>query len=384
MKQPHTIFTKPSPRVLAALLVGMLGHSMSTHAKVSDPPAPATVTAEILLQHIRDLPTQRASNGDDAHLAGLRATETLLVEKLQALGYEPELQPLPLRSRSLPSRKPEDAESPAPPTATPPPVTGSTNPTHPPPPPDPNAAAQRPWNNIIIEIPGREMPTEVLILSAHFDAAPGSPGADDDGTGVAAILELARVLKDRPLKRTVRLILFNQEEVGLLGSIRYAASIRASVAAKEQTIIGMVTLEMLGYFTDAPKSQRSPIPAIPGVFDPPTVGDFIAITTTRKHAAFADRLDAEMRKAEPALKTVVAASFVPDLPITPRDLLRSDHAPFLALDLPGVMMTDTSNFRNPHYHKPSDTVETLDGERFALVVRAVAAAAIAIAEPTVP
>jgi aminopeptidase YwaD len=374
------------------------------HAAHAEPvPVPgevSSITAERLFQHIRDLPAKRASNGDEAHLQGLREAESQLVGKLKAMGYEPELQQLPIRSRNLPSRKPASQLRKDPP----PPVTGSTNPTQPPPPPDPNqsgipaekqaeeqadtvsagvghsAEPAQPWHNIIIELPGRELSSEVLILTAHFDAVPDSPGADDDGTGVAAVLELARVLKGRPLKRTIRLILFNQEEVGLLGSIRYVSSIRKSVEAKEQTIIGMVTLDMLGSFTDAPNSQRSPIPSIPGIFEPPTVGDFIALATTKKHAPFAERLDREMRQAEPTLKTLVAASFVPDLPLTPRDLLRSDHAPFLSIGLPGVIMTDTSNFRNPHYHQPTDTVETLDGDRFSKVVRAVAAAAIAIAE----
>jgi Zn-dependent M28 family amino/carboxypeptidase len=230
------------------------------------------------------------------------------------------------------------------------------------------------WNNIIIELPGRELPKEVLILSCHFDAAPNAPGADDDGTGVAALLEIARVLRDAPMRRTVRMIFFNLEEVGLKGSIEY---VRSGRIAKDERVTGMVSLEMLGYFSDEPGSQKSPIAKIEGVFDPPTVGDFIGIATIKSYQEFSRRLEREMKSAAPGLK-VVTADF---MPIAPPDFLRSDHAPFMLAGMPGVMLTDTSNFRNPNYHKPTDTVETIDEKRFTLVVRGVAGAAHAIAEP---
>jgi Zn-dependent M28 family amino/carboxypeptidase len=171
---------------------------------------------------------------------------------------------------------------------------------------------------------------------------------------------------------------FNLEEIGLKGSAEYVKKTKAKWASGEETIVGMVSLEMLGYFTDKPGSQRSPIPAIEGVFDPPTVGDFIAIGTTKKHAWFARRLDEEMRRAAPGLK-IVAPDFLPDLPLTPPDLMRSDNGPFLWANVPAVMLTDTSNYRNPNYHRPTDTIETLDPERYTLVVRGLAGAVKAIA-----
>jgi hypothetical protein len=87
-----------------------------------------------------------------------------------------------------------------------------------------------------------------------------------------------------------------------------------------------------------------------------------------------------MRDASPGLKTLLA-DFLPDVPWVPPDLLRSDHAPFLFAGQPALILTDTSNFRNPHYHQPSDTVETIDAARFTAVVRGVAGAVHAIAEP---
>mgnify|MGYP000672161404 CR=1 FL=1 len=207
------------------------------------------------------------------------------------------------------------------------------------------------------------------------------------------------------MRRTVRLVLFNLEEVGLVGSRRYAMDLaqeRLPIAPDDrpvegtpeetvtapdgtperpsETIIGMASLEMLGYFSDQPGSQSSPIPPIKDVFEPPTVGDFIAIISTRGHAGFVQRLREAMSAAAPGLKTGVV-DFAPDMPLTPPSLLRSDHAPFLALGIPGVMVTDTANFRNPHYHKPTDEPGTLDAERFALVVKGVAGAVWTIAEP---
>lgn len=316
-----------------------------------------------LMAELTALPTARAARGTADAQRGLAETEEHLVARLRALGYEPTLFPLSWNLESEAQEQRNAGLEPRP---------GASEVT-------PDLAA-RTWNNIIVEIPGRELPAEVLVIGAHFDAAPTAPGADDNGTGTAALLELARVLKDAPMKRTVRLIFFNLEELGFKGSAEYVRKTRPRWAAGEEKVIGMVSLEMLGYFTDAPNSQRSPIPPIPGVFDPPKVGDFIALGTTKKHAPFLARLDAEMRRAAPGLKTV-APDFLPDLPLTPPDLLRSDNGPFLWAGLPAVMLTDTSNFRNPNYHSPRDTVETIDAERFTLVVTGMAGAAHAIAEP---
>lgn len=313
---------------------------------------------------LASLPTRRAARGDIAHQRGLAATERLIAGELRGMGYSPRLQPLTwnlnrqaefearlesggaaVQSRAAPETTPE--------------------------------LAAKTWHNIIVEIPGGDLASEVLILGAHFDAVPGTPGADDNGTGTAALLEIARVLHGRPIRRTIRLVFFNLEEIGLKGSAEYVRTQKPAFDARAQTLIGMVSLEMLGFYSDAPNSQRSPIPRIEGVFDPPTVADFIGLATIKRHSAFCRRLEAEMSTAVPDLRIVVA-DFPP---IAPPDFLRSDHAPFLLVGLPAVMLTDTSNFRNPNYHKPTDTIQTLDASRFTMVTRAVAAAAYAIAEP---
>jgi len=331
------------PHALAALLVICL--------PPADPgvrsPAEA-VSQTRLMEFVRALPEKRSLAGGPEHAEGVRAAERLIVDTLREIGYEPTLHGFAWAPRS----QRQEGQ------------------------PDPL------WNNITVEIPGVEIPDELIIVGAHFDAVSAGPGADDNASGTAGLMEIARALKGRPMKRTVRLIFFNGEEVGLVGSIRYIAEHMPVEKRDKPRLIGMISLEMLGFFTDEAGSQRSPLPPVPGVFDPPTVGDFIAVTSTRSHAAFAKRLDEEMRRASPGLRTVLAAEQIPDFPLVPRDILRSDHGSFLMAGLPGVMVTDTANFRNPNYHKATDTAQTLDGPRFAAVVRGVAGAVVAIAEPS--
>jgi aminopeptidase YwaD len=344
--------------VLAAIAL-VFSVNLASCRPVEDRPERLVETAR-LDRSLRALPTKRAARGDIAHQQGLVETEALVQTWLRELGFEPRTQAL---KWNLAYQAEQEKKSGVPESRQAPETT--------------KELAANTWHNVYVDLPGKELPKETLILACHFDAAPNAPGADDNGTGVAALLEIARVLKDRPMRRTVRLIFFNLEEIGLKGSIDY---VRAGGLPTDEKVIGMVSLEMLGYFSDNPGSQKSPIGKIEGVFDPPTVGDFIGIATIKSYSEFSRRLDKEMRAAAPGLKTVVADF----MPIAPPDFMRSDHAPFMLAGMPGVMLTDTSNFRNPHYHKPTDTIDTLDMERFTLVVRGVAGAAYVIAEPVGP
>lgn len=321
-------------------------------ASVADEPAPAAATREAaaegaaeaevrrerLLASVQMLPTKRAARGDAEHQAGLRQTEKLLIEHIRGLGLEPRLDPVDFLGG--------DRE-------------------------------QEPWNNIIIDLPGTTLPGEVIVISAHFDAVPRSPGAEDDGTGVAAVLEMARILKSRPMHRTVRLILFNLEEAGLVGSRAYVARNMEAWSEGKEKIVGMVSLDMIGYYTDEPNSQKSPLPPDSKLFKPPSVGDFLGMGGVLQHRWFSQAFNAAMNEAEPRLKTVV----LDFLPFTPPDLLRSDHAPFLAAGIPGVILSTTAEMRNPHYHKPTDTIDTIDPERFEFASRAVLGATWRLAGP---
>lgn len=300
-------------------------------------PPEAGVSQERIAEIIKSLPTKRASWGDEAHAKGLRETETILFDRLAAMGHKPTLDPVDFIGRRV-----KDEPSPDKPLD--------------------------PYNNIIIDLPGIDGPTrdQILILSAHMDAVPSSPGADDDGSGVAVLLEAARLLKDKPTQRTIRLILFNLEENGLVGSRVYTERLKPDLEAGKQKIVGMASMDMLGFYSNKEGSQQSPIKSMAG-FQAPTVGDFVAMAGILRFRPFSQALDKQMKAAEPRVKTVV----VDFLPIVPPDLLRSDHAPFLAIGVPAVILSDTANFRNPNYHKPTDTFETLDLERLTIAARAV-------------
>lgn len=349
-----------------ALIVSVLLASPS----IAQPRPEDLVSKDRLIAEIAALPVKRAANGDAEHRRGLRDTEEMLLAKLRGLGYTPATHGFDFLGSPRALR--EQAAD------------GAAEPTT--------------WRNIIVEIPGKQRPDEVLIFSAHFDAVPRSPGADDDGTGVAAILEMARLLKDRPMQRTLRLCLFNVEEVALTGSRAYVQSIEHEIkgapipqepppdpntepAEVKRTppakkILGMASLDGIGYFTDQPNSQRSPIPESP-LFQPPTVGDFIGIAGILKHRAWSQALEAAMKASAPSVK-IVNVDF---LPIAVPDILRSDHAWFLREGVPAVIVADTANFRNPHYHQPTDTVDTLDHDRYTDVVRALVGAAHRLAGP---
>lgn len=299
------------------------------------PPASRRVEQARLLATIGELPTKRSARSDQEHLDGLYRTQDLLVERLKAMGYEPELNEVGF--------------------------IGSAR------------DASRPLHSVIVEIPGKAEPApgeprEVVIVGAHFDAVPGSPGADDNGTGVAALMEMARVLKDEPMDRTVRLCFFNLEEQGLVGSSKYAAEIGDRIRDKKEKVTLMISMDMLGFYTTEQGSQRTFIPESTG-FKSPTEGDFICVVTTLKHRPECQEFTKQMRLACPEMK-VVALDFLP-----PRaELLRSDHAPFLGMGIPAMLITDTADYRSPHYHKATDTLETLDADRYTLTVRAIVGA----------
>jgi hypothetical protein len=333
--------------LLLACLLAAQPKKPSTPPKPPEPPPPATLVEQANLEAaIRALPLQRSAGWTAEHEAGLVKTQEWLVEQLKAMTLEPRTQEVRFSKRLRPT------------------------------PAMPRADYKRDWQNIIVEIPGKEIPGEVLIVGAHFDAVPDAPGADDNATGVAALLEIARVLKDRPMRRTLRLVFFNLEEAGLAGSNQYVASLPSEEDASRPKIIGMMSLEMLGFYSDKPDSQGNPFRAIKGV-ELPTVGDFVGLAGLLGSRPFIRTLDEQMRKAEPQCKTVVFDMSPIPLP----DLLRSDHAPFMSAGIPAVMVTDTANFRNRNYHRPSDTIETLDLARYTLTVRALVGAVHAMAGP---
>lgn len=324
-----------------------------------------------LMATLRTLPTKRAARGDGAHRRGLRETEELILARVREAGLAPTIHELPIGDGK--DTKGGDA----------------------------SADAGVAWRNVLVDLPGTDSAGEVVLLGAHFDAVPGSPGADDNGSGTAALLEIARAYGSMRARgwrthKTIRLAFFNLEEVGMVGSTRYfrdfarknapdkegegPSSKDSNERAGRERVVAMASLEMLGYYSDAANSQRSPFPKIEGVFDPPTVGDSIVIVALAKHRELARSLERGMLENAPGIKVFVA-DFSP-LPLP--DLMRSDHAAFALAGVPAAMITDTANFRNPNYHKASDTLEAIDAPRFTRTARGIAGAWWTLAGPIAP
>lgn len=211
------------------------------------------------------------------------------------------------------------------------------------------------YHNVIATLPPSRSssvpPQPPLIIAAHYDTVQGSPGADDNASGLVVMLEVARRLRGVPLNRPVRFIAFCLEEEELLGSLAYVSHLKAT----DQEIRGAIVLECVGFTSTGEGSQLAP-PGLPIAV--PTTGNFLGIVGNRASAGLATSIEHAANERVPDLKTV--SFLVPGQGESFPDTRRSDHASFWQHGYPAVMLTDTANFRNPHYHQPTDTLETLD------------------------
>jgi hypothetical protein len=208
--------------------------------------------------------------------------------------------------------------------------------------------------NIYAERPGSNPEAGKILLAAHYDTVERSPGVDDNATGVATVLEAARLLRQLETPRTLQLAFFDQEEVGLYGSTAFANG-----KVDRATLKGAIILDMVGYacYTEGCQSYPSVLPVKP----PTTKGDFLAVIGDRGHLPI---IDSFTNLPQTNLPQVLTLSIPLLGPLTP-DLLRSDHAPFWDKGIGAVLVTDTANFRNPNYHQPTDTIEAIDQDFFA-------------------
>lgn len=221
----------------------------------------------------------------------------------------------------------------------------------------------------IVAVSGSAEEGPFLLLGAHYDSVPGCPGADDNASALAVCLECARLLKANDVGSTM-IVLFNREEDGLLGSQEFVSNLAAhSTWAVEEAHI----FEMVGFCDRAAGSQRMP-PGLRGVVAP-DVGDFLGLLANRHSNTVAENL------------LTLAATYVPQFPVLALKiylgietyfghLLRSDHAPFWEAGIPSLMWTDTSEFRNPHYHRISDMPDTLNYDFLANVAQLALARAL--------
>jgi Zn-dependent M28 family amino/carboxypeptidase len=219
--------------------------------------------------------------------------------------------------------------------------------------------------NIIAERPGNNPQVETVLLGAHYDTVPESPGVDDNATGIAALLEIARTTNSFPAKKNIKLVFFDQEEIGLKGSLAFTAR-----PENVRRLSAVIIIDMLGYACYTPNCQTFPkgLPVKP----PSTQGNFILIAGDTEHADLLEAFTPLQTSNLPALVKLP----VPFKGLSSINLLRSDHAPFWLRNVGAVIVTDTANFRNPHYHQPSDTTNTIDGKFFTNSVQIVANATV--------
>lgn len=221
-------------------------------------------------------------------------------------------------------------------------------------------AGGHPVRNLIAEKTGREKPEEIILVGAHYDTVPATPGADDNASGVAGLAELARLLKDYDNQRTIRLVAFTCEEPPYYKSRWMGSRVHAREAKKRgDDIIAMMSLEMIGFF-DSSVSQGFPFPLMRLMY--PNTADFIGVVGNLSSRRLVKRVREAMRRGgEIGVESISTVSLVPGVDF-------SDHASFWSEGYEAVMITDTSFYRNDHYHGSSDRPETLDYEGLAEVV----------------
>jgi len=227
--------------------------------------------------------------------------------------------------------------------------------------------------NIIAEVPGAAVGGEILVVGAHYDSAQWTPGADDNATGVAALLEIARAIRGASPRRTVRLVAFVNEEPPYyrgsgMGSLVHARAARG----RGDRIAAMVSLEMLGCYRDEPGSQSFPAPF--GLLYPDT-GNFIAFVGSAGSRSLVRAAVGSFRKH---------ARFPSEGGAPPGEVQGvewSDNWSFRKAGYQGIMVTDTAFFRNPRYHTPRDTPDTVDFERLARVVAGLRRVVLDLASP---
>lgn len=220
------------------------------------------------------------------------------------------------------------------------------------------------YRNVVATVPGAASDDPVLVVGAHYDTALGSPGADDNASGVAVLLELARVLGEEPAAASIRWVAFTLEEsphfkTESMGSRVYARRCRR----RGDSIRGMISLEMVGCFSDARGSQNHPLSLMRWFY--PDRGNFIAVAGNYASRRLVRSLSRLLSAHGDLPVEHIALPFVPGVDL-------SDNWSFWQEGYPALMVTDTAFFRNRHYHRSTDLPETLDFRSMELLVRGMA------------
>ena len=228
----------------------------------------------------------------------------------------------------------------------------------------PYTARGRSYRNLEVVIPGQKAPNEIIVVGAHYDAVEGTPGADDNASGTACLLEIARLLRDKKLDRTIKLVAFANEEPPFfftddMGSRRYAMAAKA----RNDNIVAMISLETLGYYSDKPKSQR--YPPILGWFYPDR-GNFVGFVGNIGSRSLVHKAIRSFRSHTQFPSQASAA------PMQIPGISWSDQWSFWKEGYDAIMITDTAPFRNDNYHLETDRAGTLDYPKMARIAHGVA------------
>lgn len=220
---------------------------------------------------------------------------------------------------------------------------------------------ERPFTNLEVEIPGTTQPDEIVIIGAHYDSVVGSPGANDNGSGAAAVLALAHQFVGTCPQKTLRFVEFVNEEPPFawtenMGSWVYAKRSRQ----RNEKIVAMLSLETMGYYSDVPGSQTYPLGLLNNIY--PITGNFIGFIGNLASGGLVREVVKQFR---------IHGQFPSEGSILPNSVPGagwSDHWSFWQEGYPGVMVTDTALFRYPYYHTPEDTPDKVNFEHLARVV----------------
>ena len=232
-------------------------------------------------------------------------------------------------------------------------------------------SAEMTVQNLEVELPGVRLPQEVIVFGAHYDSVLGTPGANDNASGIAALLEIARLMAGKKPARTLRLVAFANEEAPFFDSDEMGSKVYAKRASqRNEDIKAMVSLEMIGYYSDKQGSQRYPFPL--GFFYPDTANfvGFVGNLSSRRLVRQA--LGAFRASTAFPSEGVAAPSWV-------TGVAWSDHWSFWQAGYPAIMITDTAFFRYEHYHRPTDTPDKLDYQSMARVTKGLVDVAIELA-----
>jgi hypothetical protein len=236
--------------------------------------------------------------------------------------------------------------------------------------------------NILAERQGTNKEAGAILVAAHYDTVYISPGADDNASGIAVVLEIARLLRTHPTPRTLQLVLFDREEAGLIGSRAFVTN-----KAHLQNLNGVIVMDMVGFACHTAGCQKYPagLPITP----PSNEGDFVAVVGDIEHSSLLSAFQTSQMisstaknkksKEESPLPPVLTLP-IPFKGLLTPDVLRSDHAPFWYQGVGAVLVTDTANLRTPHYHQPSDVIGTIDRKFFTGAAQVVVNATVKLLE----